>query len=39
MKLILDVHIILFRELHSFGAVRNLKDKRKDFYNVVCVNQ
>ena len=39
MILVADVDISLLRELHSFGAVKNLKDRRKDFYNVVRVNK
>jgi predicted amidohydrolase len=38
MILVADVDISLLRELHSFGAVKNLKDRRKDFYNVIRVN-
>lgn len=34
MILIADVDIDLLRELHSFGAVRNLKDRRKDLYEL-----
>ncbi|WP_235297372.1 bifunctional GNAT family N-acetyltransferase/carbon-nitrogen hydrolase family protein [Portibacter marinus] len=34
MILIADVDIDLLRELHQFGAVRNLKDRRTDLYNV-----
>jgi predicted amidohydrolase/ribosomal protein S18 acetylase RimI-like enzyme len=37
MILVADVDISLLNELHSFGAVRNLKDRRKDFYNVIRV--
>ncbi|WP_203295477.1 carbon-nitrogen hydrolase family protein [Luteirhabdus pelagi] len=32
MILVADVDIDLLRELHNFGAVKNLKDRRKDFY-------
>ena len=39
MILVADVDISLLRELHSFGAVKNLKDRRKDFYNVLRVNK
>ncbi|WP_179343612.1 carbon-nitrogen hydrolase family protein [Winogradskyella ursingii] len=39
MILVADVDISLLRELHSFGAVKNLKDRRKDVYNVIRVNQ
>ena len=38
MILVADVDISLLRELHSFGAVKNLKDRRKDLYNVIRVN-
>lgn len=34
MILIADVDIGLLRELHQFGAVRNLKDRRKDFFEL-----
>ena len=34
MILVADVDIDLLRELHNFGAVRNLKDRRDDFYEV-----
>ncbi len=34
MILIADVDIDLLRELHEFGAVRNLKDRRKDLYEL-----
>lgn len=34
MVLAADVDIDLLRELHAFGAVRNLKDRRKDLYVV-----
>ncbi len=34
MILTADVDIDLLRELHTFGAVRNLKDRRKDLYVV-----
>lgn len=37
MILVADVDISLLRELHSFGAVKNLKDRRKDFYDVIRV--
>jgi predicted amidohydrolase len=39
MILVADVDLSLLRELHSFGAVKNLKDRRKDFYNVIRVKQ
>ncbi len=35
MILIADVDIDLLRELHQFGSVRNLKDRRKDIYQVI----
>ncbi|MDF1573259.1 MAG: carbon-nitrogen hydrolase family protein [Bacteroidales bacterium] len=34
MILIADVDIGLLRELHEFGAVRNLKDRRNDLYEL-----
>lgn len=34
MILIADVDLDLLRELHQFGAVRNLKDRRKDLYEL-----
>lgn len=34
MILIADVDIDLLRELNQFGAVRNLKDRRKDIYEL-----
>jgi len=39
MILVADVDISLLRELHSFGAVKNLKDRRKDFYDVIRLNK
>jgi predicted amidohydrolase len=33
--LIADVDIDLLKELHSFGAVRNLKDRRMDIYKII----
>jgi len=39
MILVADVDISLLRELHSFGAVKNLKDRRKDVYNVIRVSE
>ena len=35
MTLIADVDIDLLKELHNFGSVRNLKDRRIDVYDVV----
>lgn len=34
MVLIADVDLQLLDELHSYGSVRNLKDRRKDFYEL-----
>jgi predicted amidohydrolase/GNAT superfamily N-acetyltransferase len=34
MILIADVDIDLLRELHQFGSVRNLRDRRKDLYEL-----
>jgi len=34
MILIADVDIDLLRQLHQFGSVRNLKDRRKDLYQL-----
>ncbi len=34
MILIADLDIDLLRELHQFGSVRNLKDRRKDIYEL-----
>lgn len=34
MMLIADVDIDLLRELHNFGSVRNLKDRRKDIFEL-----
>ncbi len=34
MILVADVDIDLLKELHSFGAVKNLKDRRRDLYDV-----
>ncbi|MBU2927740.1 carbon-nitrogen hydrolase family protein [Winogradskyella psychrotolerans] len=39
MILVADVDLGLLRELHSFGAVKNLKDRRKDVYDVIRVNK
>jgi predicted amidohydrolase len=35
MILIADVDIDLLRELNQFGSVRNLKDRRRDIYEVI----
>ena len=32
--LLVDVDLDLLKELHNFGSVRNLKDRRKDLYSV-----
>lgn len=34
MILVADVDLDLLRELHEFGSVNNLKDRRKDLYSV-----
>lgn len=34
MILIADVDIDLLRELHQFGSVRNLRDRRRDIFNL-----
>lgn len=39
MTLIADVDINPLLELHNFGSVRNLKDRRKDFFNLSIKNQ
>lgn len=39
MILVADVDLSLLRELHTFGAVKNLKDRRKDVYDVVRIEQ
>jgi predicted amidohydrolase len=36
MILISDVDLDLLRELHNYGSVRNLKDRRTDIYKVEC---
>ncbi|MEZ5172551.1 MAG: bifunctional GNAT family N-acetyltransferase/carbon-nitrogen hydrolase family protein [Bacteroidia bacterium] len=38
MILIADVNIDLLRELHSFGSVKNLKDRRIDLFNLSRIN-
>lgn len=35
MILVVDVDMDLLRELHEFGAVKNLKDRRTDLYEVI----
>lgn len=32
---IADVDIDMLRELHQFGSVRNLKNQRKDIYQII----
>lgn len=39
MILIADLDIDLLRELHQFGSVRNLQDRRKDIYKLSLNNQ
>jgi predicted amidohydrolase len=34
MILISDVNIDLLRELHNYGSVKNLKDRRTDLYEL-----
>jgi len=34
MILVADVDLDLLRELHAYGSVRNLKDRRKDLFNL-----
>jgi predicted amidohydrolase/GNAT superfamily N-acetyltransferase len=34
MMLVADVDLMLLNELHSFGSVRNLRDRRKDVYEL-----
>jgi hypothetical protein len=34
MMLVVDVDLNQLRELHEYGAVTNLKDRRKDLYNL-----
>jgi len=35
MVVIADVDLVLLKELHAFGSVQTMKDKRKDLYEVV----
>lgn len=35
MILVADVDLDLLKELHNFGSVRNLKDRRTDIYDVI----
>ncbi len=37
MILISDVDLSLLNELHMYGSVRNLKDRRKDFYDLKLI--
>ncbi|MFN3555745.1 MAG: GNAT family N-acetyltransferase [Bacteroidales bacterium] len=39
MILIVDVELDALRELHEFGAVRNLKDRRKDIFSLKKLSQ
>ncbi|MFV0590021.1 MAG: GNAT family N-acetyltransferase [Draconibacterium sp.] len=39
MILVADVDLDLLKELHTFGAVRNLKDRRTDLYSIVLNNK
>ena len=39
MTLIADIDINPLLELHNFGSVRNLKDRRKDFYELKIINK
>ena len=34
MILVSDVDLNLLNELHTYGAVRNLRDRRKDLYDL-----
>lgn len=38
MVLISDIDLKLLDELHTYGSVRNLKDRRKDFYELNKIN-
>ncbi len=38
MILVVDLDINLLRELNTFGSVRNLRDRRKDIYEVRKIN-
>ncbi len=35
MTVIADVDLELLKELHNFGSVRTLRDRRKDMYEIV----
>ncbi len=39
MTIIADVNISLLKELHEFGSVQNLKDRRKDLYEILFRSQ
>jgi predicted amidohydrolase len=39
MILISDVDLDLLRELHNFGSVKNLKDRRKDIYDIKRIRE
>ncbi len=39
MILVADVDLDLLRELHTYGAVRNLKDRRLDLYSLYLKNE
>jgi len=39
MILVTDVDLDLLAELHTYGSVRNLKDRRKDLYSVEIVKK
>lgn len=39
MVLISDVDLSLLDELHSRGSVRNMRDRRRDFYELILKNQ
>ncbi|MBA2746677.1 MAG: carbon-nitrogen hydrolase family protein [Flavisolibacter sp.] len=36
MILVVDVDLTLLDDLHSFGSVKNLTDRRKDLFEVIC---
>jgi predicted amidohydrolase len=38
MVLICDVDLDLLRELHRYGSVTNLRDRRKDMYQLHATN-
>lgn len=39
MILVSDVDLDLLNELHTYGSVRNLKDRRSDLYEVKMKNR